>query len=240
MPDLLEDLMINQTPTPDRPLLGLTVLMVEDSRYASEAMRLLCLRSGARIRRADNLKSAFKHLSVYRPTVVIIDLGLPDGSGADLIKNLAGANPRVEVILGISGNDEGRKLALAAGADGFFAKPIESLATFQQAILDHLPAHSQPKGLRTLSQDTISPDRMALHDDLAHIADVLNSAGSNDRAIEYIAQFLTGVARIAHDGPLETAVARLTRHRERGQPLATDIACITGMVHERLEHRKVV
>ena len=37
-------------PTALRPMLGLTVLVIEDSRYACDAMRLLCLRSGARIR----------------------------------------------------------------------------------------------------------------------------------------------------------------------------------------------
>ena len=240
MSDDLETLLMGQTPTAERPLLGLTVLMVEDSRYASEAMRLLCLRSGARIRRADSLKSANKHLLVYRPSVMIIDLGLPDGSGADLIKTLAAASPRVGVIFGISGNDNGAETAKLAGADGFFAKPIESLAVFQQEILAHLPAESRPSGLRNVPNDQISPDPIALHDDLLHIADILNTTAPDQKTVDYIAQFLTVVARIAHDEKLETAATQLARHRASGQPFGSDIAQIAGIVQERLEHRKAI
>jgi DNA-binding response OmpR family regulator len=114
-------------PTAARPLLGLTVLVVEDSRFACEALRLLCLRSGARIRRADCLRSARRHFRVYRPTVVLIDMGLPDGNGADLITELNECQPRVEGILAISGDTHLEAQALAAGADGFMEKPITSL-----------------------------------------------------------------------------------------------------------------
>ena len=104
-------------PTATRPLLGLTILVIEDSRFACEALRLLCLRSGARIRRADCLRSAKRHLRVYRPSVVIADLGLPDGNGADLIRELVAGDPRVEVVLGMSGDSNGKETAMKAGAD---------------------------------------------------------------------------------------------------------------------------
>ena len=112
----LEYTSLTPAATATRPLLGLTILVVEDSRFARDAMRLLCLRSGARIRRADCLRSARRHLQVYRPSVAIIDLGLPDGSGAELIKEQAVAEPRIQALLAISGDDTKEELSLAAGA----------------------------------------------------------------------------------------------------------------------------
>ncbi|MFD3191672.1 response regulator [Sedimentitalea sp. HM32M-2] len=225
--------------TASRPLLGLTILVVEDSRFACEAMRLLCLRSGARIRRADCLKSARRHLKVYRPTVVIADLGLPDGSGVELIEELTKASPRVPVILGTSGDDFAEDAAIAAGADGFLAKPVTSLAVFQDAILSRLPADQRPLGPRVVSDEVIEPDPIAYQDDMAHVADVL-SEQAGGQTLDYVAQFVGGVARSAHDTILEQAAAALAEARKSGGPVASDTARIAGLVQERLEQKRAI
>jgi len=240
MPDELEDFMMTQTPTAERPLLGLTVLVVEDSLFACEAMRLLCLRSGARIRRADTLRSAHRHLSVYRPVVVIVDLGLPDGSGAGLIRELADAAPRVGVILGISGDPGGSTVALDAGADGFLEKPIVSLAAFQSAVLAHLPAEQRPRGLRPVGDDEVSPDELALRDDLANISEMLSTSAHDKKSLAYVAQFLGGIARLAQDTTLADAAADLDRHNKDGKPVTQDVARIAGLVQERLQGVRAV
>ena len=223
-------------PTAARPLLGLTVLVIEDSRFACEAMRLLCLRSGARIRRADCLKSARRHLQVYRPSVVIVDLGLPDGNGVDLIEELAGTEPRVDVILGTSGDLNGEEMAIAAGADGYLAKPITSLAAFQHAVLGNLPQERQPAGLREISDETIHPDIMAFQDDMAHIADVLDDP-ENESSLDYVAQFIGGVARSAHDAGLEQAANALAKARAAGFPARNETDTLVGLVHQRLSQK---
>lgn len=215
---------------PGRPLAGLTVLVVEDSRFASEAVRLLCLRSGARIRRADCLRTAARHLQIYRPAVAIVDMGLPDGDGAQLIATLAGLVP---VVLGMSGDPDTEAGAMAAGANGFLAKPVESLALFQHMILSNLPADARPMGPRAVPSETLRPDASVLRDDLAHVADVLASA-SDTGAIDYIVRFLAGVARSARDEPLEQAAAALARDHSAGRALAADLARISGLVQDRL------
>lgn len=231
--DTLNEMMMTPAPTARRPLLGLTVLVVEDSRFACEALRLLCLRSGARIRRADSLETAKRHLGVYRPSVVIIDVGLPDGSGLALIKSLAAAHPRIDVILGISGDSGAEADVMTAGADGFIAKPIANLAAFQAAILAHLPADRQPPGPRILSDEVISPDPIAYQDDLTHIAQVLQQ--DTDHAnIDYVTQFLSGVARSAQDHDLDQAVTNLASRRIAGANVKPDMVALSEMVQMRI------
>lgn len=185
------------------PLQGVTILAVEDSRFACEALRLMARRAGARMRRAETIEAAYGHLRVYRPNVVLIDLGLPDGRGETLIRALVTSKARPAVVLGSSGDPDGRALALAAGADGFLDKPLENVSQLCRVLrpllpeLDILPpggGHSGPA----------EPDRLALRDDLAFAARALQGQPGPERQ-SYVAAFLRGIARHAHDGELEAA-----------------------------------
>ncbi|MDZ4395581.1 response regulator [Cypionkella sp.] len=206
------------------PLQGVTILAVEDSRYACEALRLMCQRAGARLRRADTLARARAHLRVYRPDVVIIDLGLPDGRGEGLIRELAMARQRPLAVLGTSGNPDGRGSALAAGAEGFLEKPLESFAAFCTVLRRYLPGLAPA----LIEDAAIHPDPLALQDDLSRAAAAL-STEPDAAGRRYLAGFLLGVARHAHDNALARAA------RDAGTPDSGDLMLLRGLIDKRLD-----
>lgn len=221
-------LALPRPPGPRRALRGATILAVEDSRFACESLRLMCRHSGARLRRADCLASARRHLRVYRPAAVIVDLGLPDGSGAGLIAELARARPRIAALVGMSGDPGGADLALAAGADGFLAKPVDSLARFQQCLrvlLARDAAQTPPPAC--------APDPAALRDDMGHAAALL-ARRQDGAAISYAAQFLGGVARAARDPALERAAGALAECRPGGGRRRAHAARLVAMLRARI------
>jgi DNA-binding response OmpR family regulator len=189
-----------------RPLLGLRLLLVEDSRFAAEAVRLMCLKSGARLRRADSIATARRHLSAYAPAVVIIDLGLPDGEGEDLIAELNTIDG--PGVLALSGDPAREDAARAAGAHGFLHKPLGGVAEFQMAVSTALPADLQQHGPRALTCGYVVPDLLALKDDLAHAVELLDAA-TDTQTRYYLAHFLRGLATSAGDKKLGQAALQL-------------------------------
>ncbi|OSP55707.1 response regulator [Pseudoruegeria sp. SK021] len=238
MSDSIYEHPFRQLPTAQRPLIGATVLVVEDSRFASEAVRLMCLRSGARIRRADCLKSAYRHLAAYRPSVVIIDLGLPDGPGNDLIRDLASRPDPAPPVIATSGDPSLRDIALTEGARDFLTKPIPSLGIFQETILRLLPAEVQPRGLRVLSDEQLLPDRLAFRNDMEVIAALID-CDTDPPDIQYIAQFLETVAYSAEDRPLINAARQLGADMRRSHD-APDLTPIRAMVAARIQTTAIV
>jgi DNA-binding response OmpR family regulator len=223
-------------PTPELPLLGRTVLIVEDSRLTCEAVRMLCQRSGARIRRADSLAAADRHLRVYRPTILLVDLGLPDGSGLDLIRRITRSPRLIDVVVAISGDDSQEQAATQAGADGFMAKPLTSLASFQEMILQQLPGDQRPLEPRAVNDTRIRPDPMIYAEDLRHAAKLLEP-GMDADTLDYVVQFLLSLSHSAQDHALHTACLRLdavasTCAPRPPRPIA--MQTVQALLHKRL------
>lgn len=201
-------------PGPRRPrLFGVTILLIEDSRGVSEAIRLFAAECGARLRRADSLASASRHLAMYRPNVAIVDLGLPDGDGIGFIRHLAEAATPLRAIIAMSGHDAAlwQPAARAAGAAACLEKPIPGLAAFQNCVLSVLPdAESRGGGeAGDLSLDGRASMRAAFDADLRRARTLLSEAVARaDReTIAYCAQFVGSVGEMTAD-PALSAVAR--------------------------------
>ncbi|MEM7241402.1 MAG: response regulator [Pseudomonadota bacterium] len=197
----------------DRPLQGLTILMIEDSRYFSDAVRLMAIRSGARLRRADSITAAHKHVRIYMPDVILADIGLPDGSGVDFVSEIRDRISDIPIIA-MSGDAENRQAALDAGAAQFLEKPFFDLAQFQQLVLSVLPNISSSTPFRpTIVGQSVTPDQDTLSDDLEQIKAILFESleADDDRRAKYCAQFLFSVARVAGNKSLTEDANKLQR-----------------------------
>lgn len=203
---------------PDRlPLQGLTLLVVDDSRFACDGLRLILQRTGAKLRRAESLEAARLHLGTYVPDLAIVDLGLPDGRGEVLIAELA---QQGLPVLGLSGDPDNREPALDAGATGFLEKPIPSVAGLIRLIRQLVTgAGAEAKGSDTPVPDA---DPAALRDDLQRAAQLIRTKGDPGYALA----FVQSLARAAEDMPLETAA------RQAATPF--DRAKLGRMIDDRL------
>lgn len=189
-----------------------TVLVVEDSRHAADALRLMLRHLGARMRRAGTLTEAGRHLSLYRPDALVVDLGLPDGPGERLIASLALDPRRPARILAMSALPDRGPAALACGADAFVEKPVPGLAALAAALVpDIIIPQAAGQALRT----TPAADNRSLCDDLEAVTALLRD-DPDARACTYASEFLSGLALQTGDGPLALVAARLSDGADPG------------------------
>lgn len=205
-----------------------TMLLVEDSRLAAEAVRLLCRRVGIRLRRAETLAAAALHLRVYRPDIALIDLGLPDGSGLDLIAALARGGDQAGRIVAISGDATTEHAALDAGADAFLLKPVTMRRHLQAltGVVPHVDADlsaldrslglvaTQTRGARASLKRNQGADPLALRDDLRMARNLLLEP-AEPAQLDYAGQFLMSVGRALRDETLADGAANAAQRGDR-------------------------
>jgi CheY-like chemotaxis protein len=118
-------------PAPAAPpdgLRGLRVLAVDDDPLARETVALCLTGHGAAVLAASCVAEALEALARFHPDVVVSDIAMPDADGFDLIARLrrlapddGGNTPAIALTAFATPGDRDR--ALAAGYDGWLAKP---------------------------------------------------------------------------------------------------------------------
>ncbi|MEM8538903.1 MAG: response regulator, partial [Pseudomonadota bacterium] len=108
-----------------------------------------------------------------------------------------------------------------------------------QAVLAFMPEDRPPSGPRPTDLGKIEPDPMAYQDDMAFAAEMLGG-DTDEKTLDYVAQFLTGVARSADDATLFDAARTFSNMRRRGEPSISQATHIAGLVNARISRTSVI
>jgi two-component system KDP operon response regulator KdpE len=124
----------------------LKVLVVDDEPPIRKLLRMGLSTQGYDILEAPNGKTSLELLA-QNPDLVILDLGLPDMQGLELLRMMRARNEAVPiVVLSSRGDEVGKVQALDLGADDYITKPFgmdELLARMRAALRHQLQVHGE-------------------------------------------------------------------------------------------------
>jgi len=113
------------------------VLVIEDEAAMRRFLRASLTAAGYRVAEAETGDAALKAAPLQPPDVVILDLGLPDMDGLEVISNLRTWSQVPIVVVSARGQEKDKVAALDLGADDYLTKPFgvqELLARIQVAM----------------------------------------------------------------------------------------------------------
>ena len=125
----------------------LRVLVIDDEPPIRKLLRVGLSAHGYQIMEASSGKMALELLGEQPPDLIILDLGLPDMQGHELLRTMRSRNDRVPIVVLSSRDDEAGKVqALDSGADDYVTKPFgmdELLARMRAALRHQLQTHGE-------------------------------------------------------------------------------------------------
>lgn len=123
------------------------ILVVEDETPIRKFLRISLESHGYRMQEAETAASALRIAAAEPPDAVILDLGLPDADGLDVIRRLREWSSVPIIVLSARGREADKIAALDGGADDYLTKPFgagELLARLRVA-LRHAARSTQPE-----------------------------------------------------------------------------------------------
>ena len=123
------------------------VVVVEDEAPIAAFLETLLSAQGLDVVVSGSIADALVQLTTRSPSVVLLDLGLPDGDGLELVRRLRAWSTVPVIVLSARGREADKVEALDAGADDYLTKPFgaaELLARLRVALRRRARAADQP------------------------------------------------------------------------------------------------
>jgi two-component system KDP operon response regulator KdpE len=116
---------------------GTAVLVVEDEPQMRRFLRASLGAEGYRVLEAWTVADGLRQVTAEHPDAVLLDLGLPDGDGLELVRRVREWSGVPVIVVSARGREEDKVAALDAGADDYLPKPFgtkELLARLRVAL----------------------------------------------------------------------------------------------------------
>jgi two-component system KDP operon response regulator KdpE len=126
---------------------GPLVLIVEDEPQLRRFLRTALAAQDYRLVEAETVREALIAATTHNPELILLDIGLPDGSGIDLTRRIREWSRVPIIVISARGKEDDKVAALDAGADDYLTKPFgvnELLARIRVALRHALSAGSTP------------------------------------------------------------------------------------------------
>ncbi|MDQ1022370.1 response regulator [Streptomyces afghaniensis] len=123
------------------------ILIVDDDPHLLRALAIALTARGYQTTPAPDATTALQAAATAAPDLAVIDLGLPDLDGINIIESLRGWSTAPIIVLSARHDETAKINALDAGADDYVTKPFsmgELLARIRAALRRATPAEEQP------------------------------------------------------------------------------------------------
>jgi two-component system KDP operon response regulator KdpE len=123
-----------------------TILVIDDEVQILRLLRITLEAAGYAVLEADSGKIGLDEAARGQPDAIILDLGLPDMSGLDVLRMLREWSKIPVLVLTVLAAERDKVAALDAGADDYLTKPFGSaeLTARVRAILRRAPGENEP------------------------------------------------------------------------------------------------
>ena len=102
------------------------ILVVEDDKSVNNLITTILKTHDYRYLTASNGAAAVIEASSHNPEIVLLDLGLPDTDGVEVIKKIRSWSNMPIIVISARNEDKDKIEALDAGADDYLTKPFSS------------------------------------------------------------------------------------------------------------------